>query len=240
LENELNVKLFKRSKYGMILTEDGKKLYLQIKDSINILNKAESLFNKCKDINLGVHINMPSKIYSNAISKFYEKNKNSTINILKLIAENMFYMLGKQEINLAFSKKYSEEIYDTNIIKFIKLGYLHDVFIVNSNSKYLGQKLSKNDLKKITIYTLKKFSSAYQNLVNALDFKPNDEINIKNITYSGIIEILKSQDIISVITQEYIEDKLENNELSLLDTDLKLEPAEYGIYYNINNKSKFY
>ena len=87
----------------MILTEDGKKLYLQIKDSINILNKAESLFNKCKDINLGVHINMPSKIYSNAISKFYEKNKNSTINILKLIAENMFYMLGKQEINLAFS-----------------------------------------------------------------------------------------------------------------------------------------
>jgi len=115
---------------------------------------------------------------------------------------------------------------------------LHDVFIVNSNSKYLGQKLSKNDLKKITIYTLKKFSSAYQNLVNALEFKTNDETNIKNITYSGIIEILKSQDIISVITQEYIEDKLENNELSLLDTDLKLEPAEYGIYYNINNKSK--
>lgn len=29
LENQLNVKLFNRSKYGMILNENGKKLYLQ-------------------------------------------------------------------------------------------------------------------------------------------------------------------------------------------------------------------
>ena len=237
LENELNVKLFKRSKYGMVLTDEGKKLYLQIKEAINILNKADSLFNACQDINLGVHINMPNAIYNNGISKFYEENKNSTINILKLIAEHMFSMLDKQELDLAFSKRYSEELYDTKIIKFINLGYLHDVFVVNANSKYLGQKLSKNDLKRETIYTLKKFSSAYINLKNGLEFKANDEINIKNVTYSGIIEILKSQDIIAVITQEYIQDKLENKELCLLDTDLKLEPVEYGIYYNISNKS---
>ena len=42
LENELNVELFKRSKYGMILNENGKKLYLQIKDSIEILSKTDS------------------------------------------------------------------------------------------------------------------------------------------------------------------------------------------------------
>lgn len=237
LENELNVQLFKRSKYGMILTDEGKRLYLQIKDAINILSKADFLFNKCTDINLGVHINMPERLYSSGISKFYKKNKNTTINILKLIAENMFSMLDKQEIDLAFSKKYSEEIYDTNTIKFIRLGDLHDVFVVNTNSKYIEQTLSKNDLKRETIYTLKKFSSAYINLKNVLEFKANDEINIKNVTYSGIIEILKSQDIIAVITQEYIQDKLEDKEFCLLDTDLKLDLAEYGICYNINNKS---
>ena len=37
LDNELKVELFKRSKYGMILNKNGKKLYLQIKDSIEIL-----------------------------------------------------------------------------------------------------------------------------------------------------------------------------------------------------------
>lgn len=48
LENELNVELFKRSKHGMILNENGKKLYLQIKDSIEILTKADSIFNTHK------------------------------------------------------------------------------------------------------------------------------------------------------------------------------------------------
>lgn len=238
LENQLNVKLFKRSKHGMFLTDNGRKLYLQIKNSINTLNKAHLLFNFDRDINLGVHINMPNNIYSNGISKFYEENKDITINILKLIAESMFSMLEKQEIDIAFSKKYSEEIYDTNIINFISLGYLEDVFIVNSDSKYLKNKLSKQELKEIPIYTLKRFSSTYQNLTNALGYKSNEKKNIKNITYSGIIELLKIEDIMAVITKQYVQEELSRNKLCILDTDLKLEPAEYGIYYNIHNKSK--
>lgn len=59
----------------MILTDDGKKLYSQIKDSINTLTKSDSLFYKCLTINLGIHINMPSNIYTNRLSKFYEKTR---------------------------------------------------------------------------------------------------------------------------------------------------------------------
>lgn len=237
LENELNVQLFKRSKYGMILNENGKKLYLQIKDSIEILSKSDSIFNTNKDIKLGVHVNMPSNIYSNGISKFYEKN-NNIINIHRLNAQNMFAMLEKQEIDLAFSKKYSDEIYDTNKIKFIEIGELHDVFVVNSNSQYLNKKLSKSDLRNTTIYTLKKFSSAYQNLVTELEYKKDDKINISNVDFAGIIELLKFRDIIAVITKEYVEEKLENNELQLLDVGFSLAPSEYGVYYNVNNKYK--
>ncbi len=237
LENELNVQLFKRSKYGMILNENGKKLYLQIKDSIEILLKSEDIFNTHKDIKLGVHVNMPSRIYSNGISKFYEKN-NNIINIHRLNTQNMFSMLEKQEIDLAFSKKYSDEIYDTNKIKFIEIGELHDVFIVNNNSQYLNKKLSKSDLRDITIYTLKKFSSAYQNLVTELEYKKDDKINISNVDFAGIIELLKFKDIIAVLTKEYVEEKLENNELRLLNVGFSLAPAKYGIYYNVNNKYK--
>lgn len=43
LENELDTQLFKRSKYGMILNENGKRLYLQIKDAIDILSKSEDI-----------------------------------------------------------------------------------------------------------------------------------------------------------------------------------------------------
>ena len=238
LENELNVELFKRSKYGMILNENGKKLYLQIKDSIEILSKTDSIFNTHKDIKLGVHVNMPDRIYNNGISNFYEKNNNNIINIHRLNAKNMFLALEKQEIDLAFSKKYSDELYDINKIKFIKIGDLHDVFIVNSNSQYLNKKLSKGDLRDITIYTLKKISSAYRNLVKALEYKADDEINISNVDFPGIMELLKFRDIIAVVTKEYVEDKLANNELNELDVGFSLAPAEYGIYYNVNNKFK--
>ena len=238
LENELNVELFKRSKYGMILNENGKKLYLQIKDSIEILSKTDSIFNTHKDIKLGVHVNMPDRIYNNGISNFYEKNNNNIINIHRLNAKNMFLALEKQEIDLAFSKKYSDELYDTNKIKFIRIGDLHDVFIVNSNSQYLNKKLSKRDLREITIYTLKKFSSAYRSLVKALEYKEDDEINISNVDFPGIMELLKFRDIIAVVTKEYVEDKLANNELNELDVGFSLAPAEYGIYYNVNNKFK--
>lgn len=238
LENELKVELFKRSKYGMILNKNGKKLYLQIKDSIEILSKTDSIFNTHKDIKLGVHVNMPDRIYNNGISNFYEKNNNNIINIHRLNAKNMFLALEKQEIDLAFSKKYSDELYDTNKIKFIRIGDLHDVFIVNSNSQYLNKKLSKRDLREITIYTLKKFSSAYRSLVKALEYKEDDEINISNVDFPGIMELLKFRDIIAVVTKEYIEDKLENNELNELDVGFLLAPAEYGIYYNVNNKFK--
>lgn len=238
LEKELNVELFKRSKYGMILNENGKKLYLQIKDSIDILSKADLIFNIHKDIKLGVHVNMPNRIYNKGISNFYEKNNNIIINIHRLNATNMFSALEKQEIDLAFSKKYSDELYDTNKIKFIRIGDLQDVFIVNSNSQYLNRKLSKSDLRNITIYTLKKFSSAYQNLVKVLEYKSDDKINIANVDFTGIMELLKCRDIIAVVTKEYIEDQLETNELHLLDLGISLPPAEYGIYYNVNNKFK--
>ena len=238
LENQLNVKLFTRSKYGMILNENGKKLYSQIKEAIEILSKSDSIFNTHKEIKLGVHVNMPSRIYNKGISKFYEKNNNNIINIFKLNAKSIFSMLEKQEIDIAFSKKYSDELYDTSKIKFIEIGELHDVFVVNSNSQYLNKKISKSDLKDITIYTLKKFSSAYQNLIKELEYTKDDKINIENIDYTGIMELLKFRDIIAVITKEYIEEKLENNELCLLDVGFSLAPAKYGVYYNTNNKYK--
>ncbi|MCI9275959.1 MAG: LysR family transcriptional regulator [Clostridia bacterium] len=238
LENELNVKLFKRSKYGMILNENGQKLYLQIKGSIDVLSKAEDIFNMHKEINLGVHVNMPTKIYSNAILKFYESNQNSIINIHQLTAENMFSMLEKQKIDFAFSKKYGDELYDPKEIKFIKIGELHDVFIVNANSKYLNKKLSKKDLRNITIYTLKKFSSAYQNLIKELEYSEKDTINVDNVNYSAMLELLKVRDIVTVITKEYVEEKLSNNELCVLDVGFSLPNAEFGLYYNVNNNFK--
>lgn len=237
LENELNVKLFKRSKYGMILTDNGKKLYLQIKDSINILNKAELLFNESRDINLGSHINMLSRLFSKAISKYYKEFSNSTINVTNDSFDNMLSMLENQKLDLVLSKKFSEDSYSPKLIKFIKLGSLHDVFIVRADSKYKEKVFSKDDLKKETIYTPRKISKTTINLLKKLEISEEDS-NIKNITFSTMLELLKTEDIIGIITKEYIKNELETNKLSILKTNFELEPIDFGIYYNIENRFK--
>ena len=237
LENALNVQLFIRSKYGMILNENGKKLYEKIKVPIEILSKCEEIFSINENVDLGVHGNMPSRIYNNFISKYYNKHKNSIINIQTLEATELFSRLANLKIDLAFSKKYSEELYNPKEIKFIKIGELHDVFIVNSDSKYLKTKITKKDLKNTTIYTLKKFSSAYQNLIESLEYHDGEIINIENVNFTAMIELLKVRDVITVMTKEYVEEKIAKNELSVLEVGFSLPNAEYGIYYNINNKS---
>lgn len=237
LEDELNVKLFKRSKYGMILTDNGKKLYLQIKDSINILNQADLLFNVGRDINLGSHINMLSKMFSSAISKYYKEISNSTINVTNDSFNNMLSMLEKQKLDLVLSKKFSEDLYDSKLIKFINLGSLHDVFVVRSDSKYNGKIFSKKDLKKEKIYTPRKISITTMNLLKTLEIL-EEAPNVKNITYSTMLELLKKEDIIGVITKEYIKNELETNKLNILKTDFELEPIEFGMYYNVKNNFK--
>ena len=56
-----------------------------------------------------------------------------------------------------------------------------------------------------------------------------------NVNYTAMLELLKVRDIITVITKEYVEEKLMNKELCILDVDFSLPNAEFGVYYNVNN-----
>ena len=85
---------------------------------------------------------------------------------------------------------------------------------------------------------MKKFSSAYQNLIKELEYNKNDEINVVNVNYTAMLELLKVRDIVTVITKEYVEEKLTDNELHILDVGFTLPNVEFGVYYNVNNKFK--
>lgn len=232
LEQELNTELFIRNKYGMFLTENGKKLYEYIKDPIEALLKAESIFEDKKTIKLGVHVNMPEKVFSGIISEYYVKNTNTIINIEKYVAEELFLKLQNQKIDLVISKQYND-LYDDNKIKFIEMGNFNDEFIVRADSKYLKRKITLEELKTIPIYTLQKFSETYKNLTSLL----KNENLVENITYSSMLNLLKTRDVITVFTKEYAEDMIKNNELAILDLDVNLPKEKYGIFYNVKNKS---
>ena len=236
LENELELKLFDRTKHGVKLTYDGQRIYIQIKDAINTLINVENSLKNVTMLNLGIHTNMTKEIYRDVMIKLKEKNKNIEINIEKSPTESMFAALEKQEIDAYLSKKQPEGVHGKNI-RFIRLGYFHDGFFVNSDSKYANI-TTINDKEISTIYTLRNISSTYKNLVDILGQKNLNNIEIKNATFNTIIEILQNKDIIAYITEEYIKDELSKGTLKKLDLGIESPIVEFGIYYNSNNKIK--
>lgn len=236
LENELQVNLFKRNKYGMELTDKGKFLYDEIKDSISILTNIDKKINEVRNINLGSHVTMLSKMFGKCMAEYYKENSRSQIDVTNETFTDMLYMLENQKLDIVLSKKVDEKLYNNQKISFISLGYLHDIFVVNTNSRFIGKILSKEDLKNEVIYTPKKTSLTAINLMRALGIEESE--NIKNVTYTTMLGILKNEDSIGIITKEYIQEELRDNKISELSTELKLKPIEFGIYLNNDNKFK--
>ena len=236
LENELDIKLFNRTKYGIILTSDGKKIYSQIKEAINTLINVENNIKQITTINLGIQINIPRKMYKFIISKIKQKNSNIDINIGKAPTEYMFELLEDGELDAYLSKKQPDDIYSKSI-SFLKLGTFHDNFFVNSNSKYLNKNVLESG-ETITIYTLRKISSTSRNLEEILKNKGFKNIKIKNTTFNTIIEEMQNNDIIAYITEEYIQEELDNGIFKKLALGIQSPDIEYGIYYNSKNKLK--
>ena len=236
LEDELEIKLFDRTKYGMKLTADGEKIYNQIKDAINVLMNVENNIKQNRILNLGIHTNMPKEIYRTIIAKVKQNNANMEVAIEKSPTEDMLSMLEKQKIDAYLSKKQPEEIH-SEWVKFIRLGFFHDNFFIRSNSKYLNKNIFNND-EKITIYTLRNISSTSRNLESILKEKNLKNIKIKNATFNTIIEEMQNNDIIVYITEEYIQEEIKSGELIKLELGIESPVGEYGIYYNSNNKIK--
>ena len=208
LEDELNIKLFNRTKYGIILTSDGKRIYSQIKEAINTLINVENNIKQITTINLGIQINIPRKMYKFIISKIKQKNSNIDINIGKAPTEYMFELLEDGELDAYLSKKQPDDIYSKSI-SFLKLGTFHDNFFFFFNSKYLNKNVLESG-ETITIYTLRKISSTSRNLEEILKNKGFKNIKIKNTTFNTIIEEMQNNDIIAYITEEYIQEELYN------------------------------
>lgn len=237
LEEQLGVNLFKRNKYGMELTDKGRELYKEVGEPIIKIYNAERKFRSSRNINLGSHVTMLSRMFGKCIAEYYKLNPTSQIEVTNETFNDMLNMLENQKLDIVLSKKVDDSVYNTNKIEFIKLGLLHDIFVINTNSKYKDKVFNKEELAKEKIYTPKRTSITTINLMKELNLTDGME-NIKNITYTTMLGILKTEDSIGLITKEYIKDELKENKLAILNTDFEFEPMEFGIYINKENKFK--
>ena len=235
LESILGVKLFFRTNHGIVLTEQGKKLYEEIKNATNLLVNVENQYLTIKDINLGIHSTILNKIFSSCISEYYINNSSSKINTVNHENEDMLLELKNGELDIIFSKKIKTKSYSKNI-KFIKLGEWDEILIVNEKSKLKNKIVTIEDIKSKTIYMPKKTSETPRNFFDSLNCKYEDFDDIKHVTYKTITEIIKSNDGIGLVTKEYVNQEIEQNNLYILNTSFKIKPVEFGIYINTENK----
>ena len=119
-------------------------------------------------------------------------------------------------------------------IEYLNIGFLHDIFIANKDSDFANKIVSKKELENAIIYVPRKYAQTVTRLVSLLN---NQNLNLKNSSYSTILELASKSNSIGMITKEYIENnKLTKYNLVELETELKLKPVEFGIYYNIERK----
>ena len=244
LENALELRLFNRTNHGIELTSDGQKIYEEAKEAVETLNSIFVKYGKNRNINLGVHVSM-YKMFSKILTKFSNINENITINIsdtdlINMLAPDLSDMIAKLEnekLDIIISRK--TDNYNHNKIEFIKVGEIQDILVVNNDSKLLGKQIGIEDIIGMQICLPRKGSATTNNFLKALEIEEDKLVNAKYITYNAMLDIIEDDnEIIGLISKEYIEKELNNKEISELTTEFKIPPIEYGIYINKKNKFK--
>lgn len=228
LEELLNEKLFTRTNKGLMLTDFGETLYQKLEEPIHTIMEIDSQYGKVRNVNIGSHNHLLNRIFGACINEYYFEHKNVILNIKNFETDSMLKMLQSHELDIVFSKKVENMEYKN--IKYIKLGYLHDIFIVSKNSKFSDGILKKEDLKKQIIYVPRTYAQTVKRLY---DFMGEEILDLRNSSYSTILELVSKTDAIGFITKEYIDNvELKKRNLVEVDFENKLEPVEFGIYLN--------
>ena len=244
LENALELRLFNRTNHGIELTSDGQKIYEEAKEAVETLNSIFVKYGKNRNINLGVHVSM-YKMFSKILTKFSNINENITINIsdtdlINMLAPDLSHMIAKLEnekLDIIISKK--TDNYNHNKIEFINIGEIQDILVVNNNSKLFGKKIRIEDIIDMQICLPRKGSVTTNNFINALQIEEDKLVNAKHITYNAMLDIIEeNNEVVGLISKQYIEKELNNKEISELITEFKSPPIEYGVYINKKNKFK--
>lgn len=230
LEEQLSMKLLERKSKGVVLTIEGKKLYEKLKNPIEELNVIDKQICNDRVINIGTHNHMGSCIFGNALNQYYLKYPNVNLN---LICEETFEMMKKlknQELDIVFSKKDNEDLLDG--IKYIKLGYLHDVIIASKESIFANQELTLENIENQIIYTPRTYAQA---VARIKELTPGKKLKLKNSSYKTILELASSGKALGLITREYVDiNDYKKFNLVEVKTTIKLGAVEFGIYTNSN------
>lgn len=228
LEGQLFMTLFARKSKGLELTIEGKELFEKVKNPIEELNKVNEDFCKNRKINIGTHNHMSGLIFGNVLNQFTLKYPDTNLNLICEDIDDLLKKLSNKEIDMVFAKKYNVEVPEG--LKFIKLGYLNETFIVNKKSDLVNNTLTFDNLKGKAIYIPRDYEQTTKRMQ---ELAKNSDLKLKLSNYRSIVRLVNEGMVIGVITEEYLYDwEWEKFNLSKVDNTIGLGKVEFGVYLN--------
>jgi len=246
LEGQLGGMLFKRTKKGVVLTEEGKEFYYYLKQAMEQIGNAESRFTELIHLEVGtIRIGVSTTLaksflipYLDTFHQLYPKIniQISTYMTKQLISRLEAGLLDLVILNLPYPVPSEIEIKNIKRVR--------DCFIVGKKFLESHQEL----LKKVPLESLKNYplilqtkgSSARAFLDNYLKEKDVSlEASMDLSSFSLVSEFTKIGFGIGCSTKEYIEKEVVDKELYCLDVEPEIPSRWVGLAYSKKNSPSF-
>ena len=239
LEYELGEELFIRTKKGVILNEYGRKIFLNVKNALNLIEDAENTLEDAKNkhsvtIRIGASTTLAKKYLIKYIEKFHDKYPNIIFDIHTDSTHDLIKKLKIGDIDFILSKFPSNIDYD---LKYQKIDTMEYIFVASKKyNKLTENSISVKDLENYDIIVQKYPSNSRKNADN---FFKEHKLNIipkMNIASSNLLtSFIKMGYGIGYVTDIYVKDELEKNEIYKINVNVPNKKVDFGIITLKNN-----
>lgn len=240
LEDQIGCTLFIRNKSGVSLTEEGKVLYNELKNAIEIISNAEDRINEIIDLesgilNIGISNTLTQKYLLPHIKEFNSKYPKVKIRIhtsptFELITKARNGLVDFIILNLPYNIPNDFDHYN--------LKEIHDCFVANNNFLYLKDKtINLEELNNYPLVLLAQGSNGryfIDNLCTKLGINLTPKFELAS--YSLVTEFIKSGIGIGLVTKEFVEQELNDGSLFELKITPSFENRHIGVMY-LKNKA---
>lgn len=239
LEEQLGNPLFIRTKKGVVLNEYGEKIYLNVKNALNIFNDIEKEMNVYKDQNIGtIKIGISTTLAKKIVLKHFESFNKKYPNIKIIIdtdpTKELIKKLKLGKIDIIISKFPSVTDMD---LEYNLLGKTKYIFAVGEKYKDLKNKeLFLNELKDYPFLVQSAPSNSNKSFNDYL-IKNNVKIDpAMNIASSNLLaDFIELGYGIGYVTKLYVEEQLKAKRIYELNVIPDTPKIEYGIILLKNN-----
>ncbi len=240
LERDLNTVLFNRKKDGVSLNNAGELLFNKITKSMELILSAEEDINSLNNmemgtINIGAGNTIMQRYLMPFIKEFHDLYPNINVIVHTIVTPELIKKAQAGLVDIVFTHLPNNI---PNNFEIIKIKKLHDILVVNKDSKYINKTIHKKDLESLPLVLLPFTASNRKNfdkfcIQNNIVIHPQMEIGNDLI----IEDCAKSGLGVGLVVKEYVQKQIDRGYLFELKTSFTIEEKDLVCLVDPNRKN---